>query len=110
MQLSLIIIAHVGGALFILSMLSNLYLFYRKVNDPQPLTFLEVYKSMDILLPKLLDAITEIDADKKQKANIELKNTIVTQRLVLQDKIESFIKDKRKINTGNIINEKYKDG
>ena len=104
MQLSLIIIAHIGGILFILSMLSNLYLFYRKVNDPSPLTFLEIYKSIDIFLPKLLDAVTEMDVEKKAKANIELKNTIVTQRLLLQDKIESYIKDKRKIQTENIIN------
>lgn len=99
MPISLIIIAHIGGVLFIISMLSSIAVNVKKYQSPTPLTFLELYKGfgsvIDAFTPKILDILEESNPEIKQEIQ-EIKKIVVNQRLMLQDKIKSFIEDKDK--------------
>ena len=79
------IICHVAVILQILSTLEIKYLFYRKVNDPNPLTYVEFFDKVWDIADRLDDTVTKEDIAKLKQ---DLKNTVVEQRLKLQDKIE----------------------
>ena len=94
---SLIIIAHIGGVLFIISMLSSIAVNLKKYQSPNPLTFLELYKGfgsiIDAFTPKILDILADSNPELEYEIK-EIKKIIVNQRLMLQDKIKSFIEEK----------------